>query len=76
MDAPMILIVALVLTICALVFQIIGLASPYWIYFKSGTIKIYFGLWEKCTELKEMPCEYTADNEGINFEIKQNSRYI
>lgn len=68
MDAPMMLIVALVLTICALVFQIIGLASPYWIYLKSGTIKIYFGLWKKCTELQETTCEYTTDNEGINFE--------
>lgn len=49
----MMLIVALVLTICALVFQIIGLASPYWVYLESGPAKVYFGLWKTCTELQE-----------------------
>lgn len=49
----MMLIVALVLTICALVFQIIGLASPYWFYWEFGTTKTYSGLWKTCTELQE-----------------------
>lgn len=69
MDAPMMLIVALVLTICALVFQIIGLASPYWMYMEFGTVgKFYSGLWKECTELQETTCKDITDNEGINFE--------
>lgn len=69
MDAPLMLIVALVLTICALVFQIIGLASPYWISYKFGPAKIYSGLWRMCTELTETTCTNIDDKEGINVYI-------
>lgn len=68
MDAPMMLIVALVLTICALVFQIIGLASPYWMYMEFGTGKFYSGLWKGCIELQKTTCADITYNEGINFE--------
>lgn len=68
MDAPMMLIVALVLTICALVFQIIGLASPYWVYLESGPAKVYSGLWKTCTEFQETTdCRDFDEVKGINF---------
>lgn len=67
MDAPMMLIVALVLTICALVFQIIGLASPYWIYMEFSTGKFYSGLWKECTELKETTCTDIKDDKGTEY---------
>lgn len=67
MDAPMMLIVALVLTICALVFQIIGLASPYWMYMEFGAGKFYSGLWKECTELKEATCKDINDDKGTEY---------
>nr|XP_034324873.1 uncharacterized protein LOC105344626 [Crassostrea gigas]XP_034324879.1 uncharacterized protein LOC105344626 [Crassostrea gigas] len=63
MDAPVMLIVALVLTICALVFQIIGLASPYWVYFETGPYKFYSGLWKTCTEIQKTTCTDIVDKE-------------
>ncbi|XP_065940506.1 epithelial membrane protein 2 [Magallana gigas] len=64
MDAPVMLIVALVLTICALVFQIIGLASPYWISYKGfGSANAYSGLWKTCTEIQKTTCTDIADKE-------------
>lgn len=60
----MMLIVALVLTICALVFQIIGLASPYWISYKGiGSANTYSGLWKTCTEIQKTTCTDIADKE-------------
>lgn len=56
MDAPVLMIVALVLTICGLVFQIIGLSSPYWIYIEFTGGKQYSGLWKTCTEIQETTC--------------------
>ncbi|XP_052702574.1 uncharacterized protein LOC128179205 [Crassostrea angulata] len=71
MDAPMMLKVALVLTICALVFQIIGLASPYWVYMEFRTGKFFSGLWKECTELKEATCTDTKDDKEDWFKAVQ-----
>lgn len=67
MDTPMMFTVALGMTICALVFQIIGLASPYWIYMEFGTVKYYSGLWKECTELKETTCTDTNNDKGTEY---------
>lgn len=76
MDAPVMLIVALVLTICALVFQIIGLASPYWISYKGfGSANAYSGLWKTCTEIQKTTCTDIADKEGIHFYIYKIAEY-
>jgi hypothetical protein len=50
MDISKVLLVALVLAICALVLQLIGLASPYWMTFESGSTKVNSGLWRTCSD--------------------------
>uniref|UniRef100_A0A8W8N838 Uncharacterized protein n=1 Tax=Magallana gigas TaxID=29159 RepID=A0A8W8N838_MAGGI len=48
MDASKFVLIGLVLTICAFICQLIGLASPYWIYIDLGETKAYGGLWKSC----------------------------
>ncbi|XP_052715822.1 lens fiber membrane intrinsic protein-like [Crassostrea angulata] len=48
MDASKFILIGLVLTICAFIFQLIGLASPYWIFAESDGDKAYSGLWKFC----------------------------
>lgn len=50
MEGSKFLIVGLVLAICAFIFQIIGLASPYWIVAEITSLKMNFGLWKYCFE--------------------------
>uniref|UniRef100_A0A8W8NFH9 Uncharacterized protein n=1 Tax=Magallana gigas TaxID=29159 RepID=A0A8W8NFH9_MAGGI len=58
MGTSVLFIVALVLTICAVVFQIIGLAAPYWVLIDSSMSKTWYGLWTKCTEVQSVKtCE-------------------
>ncbi|XP_061166005.1 uncharacterized protein LOC133174894 [Saccostrea echinata] len=52
MDASKILLLAVVLTACAVVFQVIGLASPYWIFADLPSSKIYSGLWKTCLDVE------------------------
>lgn len=52
MDLSKFMLVGLVLTICALIFQVIGLASPYWIFAEFGGNKAYSGLWKSCSYTK------------------------
>lgn len=52
MDVSKFMLVGLVLTICALIFQVIGLASPYWIFAEFGGNKAYSGLWKSCSYTK------------------------
>lgn len=60
--------IALVLNVCALVFQIIGVAPPYWAYIEFGTSKVYSGLWTQCTEvLGTTSCSDVAYSEGMNM---------
>lgn len=54
MDASKFILIGLVLTICAFIFQIIGLASPYWIFIESGGNKAYSGLWKSCLYSKSL----------------------
>ncbi|XP_062580093.1 uncharacterized protein LOC134242090 [Saccostrea cucullata] len=51
MEASKFLLIALVLTICAVIFQLIGLASPYWMLIETTTFKSNSGLWKSCTEI-------------------------
>lgn len=51
MEGSKLLIVGLVLAICALIFQLIGLASPYWITSELISWKINFGLWKYCFQI-------------------------
>lgn len=48
MEASKFVLIGLVLTICAFICQLIGLASPYWIYADYGERKVYSGLWKVC----------------------------
>lgn len=54
MDASKFILIGLVLTICAFIFQVIGLASPYWIFAESGGNKVYSGLWKSCAYSKAL----------------------
>ncbi|VDI31990.1 Hypothetical predicted protein [Mytilus galloprovincialis] len=45
---PMLTFVGFILTIVALVIDLIGFAAPYWWYVSSGNIKSYAGLWKLC----------------------------
>ena len=51
MEGSKLLIVGLVLAICALIFQVIGLASPYWIALEVNSWKINFGLLKYCFQI-------------------------
>ncbi|XP_062610328.1 transmembrane protein 47-like [Saccostrea cucullata] len=50
MDTSKILLIAVVLTACSVIFQVIGLASPYWIHADVPPNKLYSGLWKACLE--------------------------
>ncbi|XP_061183080.1 peripheral myelin protein 22-like [Saccostrea echinata] len=63
MEASKFLLIALVLTICAVVFQLIGLASPYWILVDSTTMKTNAGLWKSCTETFQYGITVCMDTE-------------
>lgn len=54
MDVSKFILIGLVLTICAFIFQVIGLASPYWIFAESGGNKAYSGLWKSCLYSKAL----------------------
>ena len=67
MEGSKFLLIGLVLTICAVIFQLIGLASPYWIsvdYEIAGVAySTYTGLWKHCTKAVEITtCVDPTDN--------------
>lgn len=69
MDVSKFMLIGLVLTICALIFQVIGLASPYWIFAESGGIKAYSGLWKSCVSSKAL--DTTVCNDWANVQGDQ-----
>ncbi|XP_078320945.1 epithelial membrane protein 1-like [Crassostrea virginica] len=66
MEISKFLLAGLVLISCAVIFQLIGLASPYWITFNVGSlVEVYMGLWKYCTEiiqLKVSTCQDSTEN--------------
>ncbi|XP_055998262.1 uncharacterized protein LOC125677535 isoform X1 [Ostrea edulis] len=50
MDASKCLLIALVLIICGVIFQVIGLASPYWINIDGAGTNLHQGLWKSCND--------------------------
>lgn len=54
MEASKFILIGLVLTLCAFVFQLIGLASPYWIFIEFLGMETYadVGLWKACSTIK------------------------
>lgn len=54
MDASKFILIGLVLTICGFIFQVVGLASPYWIFVEFGGNKAYSGLWKSCVFSKAL----------------------
>lgn len=67
MEGSKFLWIGLVLTICAVIFQLIGLASPYWISADYEIVGVayssYTGLWKQCTVVKEITtCVDSTDN--------------
>lgn len=69
MDVSKFMLIGLVLTICALIFQVIGLASPYWIFAESGRNKAYSGLWKSCLSSKAL--DTTVCNDWTNVQGDQ-----
>ena len=41
-------IAGFILTVVSFLFQLIGFATPYWIYISNGDGKFYEGLWQGC----------------------------
>nr|XP_022325499.1 uncharacterized protein LOC111125722 [Crassostrea virginica] len=66
MEGSKFLLVGLVLTICAFIFQLIGLVSPYWTTFEYGGVtEVYLGLWKYCVKTKQndvSTCTDSTDN--------------
>ncbi|XP_062590931.1 uncharacterized protein C16orf52 homolog B-like [Saccostrea cucullata] len=52
MDTSKILLIAVVLTACSVIFQVIGLALPNWIHADVPPSKLYSGLWKACLEVE------------------------
>ena len=73
MEFSKFLLAGLVLTSCAVIFQLIGLASPYWITYNFGSsAEVYMGLWKFCTEIiqiKVSTCQDSTESfsEGISM---------
>nr|XP_034336550.1 uncharacterized protein LOC105346258 [Crassostrea gigas] len=61
MDASKFIRIGLVLTICAFIFQLIGLASPYWTFAESEGYKGYLGLWKFCIYSKVLDTSKCTD---------------
>lgn len=72
MDASKFVLIGLVLTICAFICQLIGLASPYWIFIDHGVTKAYGGLWKSCLYNKAFDttlCDEKLDVLGIQLSL-------
>jgi hypothetical protein len=56
-------IAGFILTVVSFLFQLIGFATPYWIYISAGDAKVYQGLWQECqsvpslTECNKISCD-------------------
>lgn len=61
MEASKLLLTGLVLLICAVIFQLIGLASPYWISTEILGLKAHSGLWKYCAIVKLLDIDECAD---------------
>lgn len=48
-SSRILLIMGFLLTIGSILLQLIGLASPYWLYLAIGEMVFYGGLWKSCT---------------------------
>lgn len=61
LEASKLLLTGLVLLICAVIFQLIGLASPYWISIEILGLKAHSGLWKYCAIVKLLDIDECAD---------------
>lgn len=66
MDAYKLSLTGLVLIICSFIFQLIGLASPYWISFEYQGIKVHSGLWKSCATVKVIDKVECIDFESVS----------
>uniref|UniRef100_K1Q137 Uncharacterized protein n=1 Tax=Magallana gigas TaxID=29159 RepID=K1Q137_MAGGI len=74
MTTSVLLIVALVLTICAVAFQIIGVAPPYWVSIDTASLKMHYGLWTTCTEVQTVTtCEDSDADEDWQKAVRAMS---
>lgn len=65
MEASKFLLSGLLLTVCALIFQLVGLASPNWITTYIRGVKIQVGLWKLCAKVgKKSWCLEDRDVRG------------
>lgn len=65
MEASKFLLSGISLTVCALIFQLVGLASPNWITTNVEGVKIQVGLWKLCAKVgKKIWCHKDKDIRG------------
>lgn len=53
MEASKLILSGLLLTVCALIFQLVGLASPNWITTHVEEVKLQVGLWKLCAKARK-----------------------
>lgn len=53
MEASKLILFGLLLTVCALIFQLAGLASPNWITTHVEGVKLQVGLWKLCAKARK-----------------------
>lgn len=71
MEASKFLLSGLLLTVCALIFQLVGLASPNWITTYVRGVKIQIGLWKLCGKVRKT--SWCLEDKDVRGEKKQIS---
>lgn len=62
----MLLLVGVGLTGLSLLFNIIGLAIPYWVYGSVGSLSSHIGLWQACTPVSTETVCFSIGNDDID----------
>ncbi|XP_076092582.1 uncharacterized protein LOC143063991 [Mytilus galloprovincialis] len=62
---PMLTFVGFILTIVALVIDLIGFAAPYWTYREIGNGKVYAGIWKSCVSGGSTICTDYVDVKNL-----------
>lgn len=62
-EASKFILAGLLLTVCALIFHLAGLASPNWITTYVHGVKIQVGLWKLCAKVSKTNC--CLEHKGI-----------
>lgn len=71
MEASKFLLSGSLLTVCALIFQLVGLASPNWITTNVRGVKIQIGLWKLCGKVRKR--NWCLEDKDVRGKINQIS---